>query len=95
MNKGRRDVGKEILEGLQEIKRGDHAHVITVPDVIRIRKYAGLSQAQFARLLGVSVRTLQDWEQGRRRPSGTARTLMMIAERDPQAVLDVVREQGS
>ena len=95
MNEVKRDVDREILKGLQEIKRGDHARVINVPDVIRIRKDAGLSQAQFARLLGVSVRTLQDWEQGRRHPSGAAQTLMMIADRNPQAVLDVVREQGS
>ena len=89
MNEVKRDVGKEVLEGLQEIKRGKHGRVIKVPDVIRIRKEAGLSQVQFARLLGVSVRTLQDWEQGRRRPSGAARTLMMIASKNLQAVLDV------
>lgn len=89
MNEVERDVGREILEGLQEIKRGGHGRVINVPDVIRIRKEAGLSQVQFARLLGVSVRTLQDWEQGRRRPSGAARTLMMIASKNLQAVLDV------
>ncbi len=90
MNEVKRDVGKEVLEGLQEIKRGKNGRVINVPDVIRIRKEAGLSQVQFARLLGVSVRTLQDWEQGRRRPSGAARTLMMIAAKNLQAVLDVV-----
>lgn len=89
MNEVKRDIGREILAGLQEIKRGDYARVINVPDVIRIRKEAGLSQVQFARLLGVSVRTLQDWEQGRRRPSGAARTLMLIASRNLQAVLDV------
>ena len=40
--------------------------------------------------MGVSVRTLQDWEQGRRRPSGAARTLLMIADKNPQAILDVM-----
>ena len=89
MNEVKRDVGKEVLEGLQEVKRGEHGRVINVPEVIRIRKEAGLSQVQFARLLGVSVRTLQDWEQGRRRPSGAARTLMMIAAKNLQAVLDM------
>ncbi len=89
MHEVKRNVGKELLEGLQEIKRGEHGRVINVPDVIRVRKEAGLSQVQFARLLGVSVRTLQDWEQGRRRPSGAARTLMMIAAKNLQAVLDV------
>lgn len=89
MNTVERDVGLEILEGLRELRQGDHGRVINVPDVIRIRKEAGLSQVQFARLLGVSVRTLQDWEQARRRPSGAARTLLMIASRNLQAVLDV------
>ena len=89
MNEDNRDVGKEILEGLQEIKRGEHGRVINVPDITGIRKKSGLSQVEFARLLGVSVRTLQDWEQGRRRPSGAARTLMMIASKNLQAVLDV------
>lgn len=89
MNKVSRDVGLEILEGLRELRQGEHGRVIEVPDVIRIRKEAGLSQVQFARLLGVSVRTLQDWEQARRRPSGAARTLLQIAARNLQAVLDV------
>ncbi|MXZ74402.1 MAG: helix-turn-helix domain-containing protein [Gemmatimonadetes bacterium] len=89
MNEDNRDVGKEILDGLQEIKRGKHGRVINVPDITGIRKKSGLSQVEFARLLGVSVRTLQDWEQGRRRPSGAARTLMMIASKNLQAVLDV------
>jgi len=53
-----------------------------------IREKTGLSQSRFAELLGVSVRTLQDWEQGRRAPSGAARTLLLIADRNPQALLD-------
>ena len=85
-----RDVGQEILSGLREIIRGEHGRIITVPDIAETRAKVGLSQTQFARLMGVSVRTLQDWEQGRRRPSGAARTLLMVADRNPQAILDVM-----
>jgi putative transcriptional regulator len=53
------------------------------------REMTGLSQARFAKLLGVSVRTLQGWEQGRIQPSGAARTLLAIALRNPGALLDV------
>lgn len=89
MARRKRDIGEEILEGLREIKRGDHGRVITVPDVSRIRERTRLSQSRFAELLGVSVRTLQDWEQGRRAPSGAARTLLLVADRNPRALLDV------
>ena len=84
-----RDIGAEILEGLREIKRGEYGRVINVPDIAKIREKMGLSQARFAQLLGVSVRTLQDWEQGRRAPSGAARTLLMVAARSPQTLLEV------
>jgi putative transcriptional regulator len=89
MPKMKREVGLEILEGIREIKRGDHGRVINVPPVSAIREKTGLSQKRFAQLLGVSVRTLQDWEQGRRAPSGAARTLLRIAAKNPRAVLDV------
>ena len=89
MARAKRNIGKEILDGLREIKRGEHKRVVNVPDVGAIREKTGLSQARFAELLGVSVRTLQDWEQGRRAPSGAARTLLLIADRDPKALLKV------
>jgi putative transcriptional regulator len=89
MPKMKREIGLEILNGIREIKRGEHGRVINVPSVSAIREKTGLSQRQFAQLLGVSVRTLQDWEQGRRVPSGAARTLLLIAEKHPRAVLDV------
>ena len=89
MAKSKRDIGTEILDGLREIKSGEHGREINIPDVAEIRAKTGLSQARFAQLLGVSVRTLQDWEQGRRSPSGAARTLLMIAARNPHAILDV------
>jgi len=84
-----RSVGKEILQGLRELKRGEIGRVVTVPSVSSVRERVGLSQSQFAALLGVSVRTLQEWEQGRRAPSGAARTLLMIAAKNPRALLDV------
>jgi len=89
MTRKSRDIGAEILQGLRELKRGEYGRVINVPDIARIREKTGLSQARFAQLLGVSVRTLQDWEQGRRAPSGAARTLLMVAARNPQALLEV------
>jgi putative transcriptional regulator len=89
MPKAKRNIGLEILQGLREIKRGDYGRVTTVPSVTNIREKTGLSQARFAQLLGVSVRTLQDWEQGRRAPSGAAKTLLMIAEKNPRALLEV------
>jgi putative transcriptional regulator len=85
----KRNVGAEILAGLRQLKRGEHSRVTTVPSVAAIRERTGLSQPRFAELLGVSVRTLQEWEQGRRAPSGAARTLLMIAAKNPRALVDV------
>lgn len=84
-----RDIGNEILEGIRELKRGESGRVVNVPAVSEIRNKTGLSQSRFAELLGVSVRTLQDWEQGRRAPSGAARTLLLVANKNPAALLDV------
>lgn len=84
-----RAIGSEILEGIRQLKRGEVGRVLTYPSVAEARAKVGLSQSEFARLLGVSVRTLQEWEQGRRAPSGPARTLLTIAYRNPQALLDV------
>src|SRR6266446_3099485 len=78
----KRNIGLEILEGIREIKRGEHGRVTNVPSVASVRERTGLSQARFAQLLGVSVRTLQEWEQGRRAPSGAARTLLLIAQKN-------------
>jgi len=85
----RRDIGTEILKGIRELKSGKSGRVVNHPSVADIREKTGLSQARFATLLGVSVRTLQDWEQGRRMPSGAARTLLLIAHKNPQVLLEV------
>jgi putative transcriptional regulator len=87
----KRDIGQEILEGIQEIKaykKGEKAlrsHTLkesAPPQVIRAR--LNLSQSAFAGLMGVSLRTVQDWEQGRRKPSGPAVALLRIAEQQPE-----------
>jgi putative transcriptional regulator len=53
-------------------------------------RFRGLSQKEFAKILGVSVRTLQDWEQGRRKPSGEAATLLKIAEKNPDLLMEAI-----
>jgi putative transcriptional regulator len=85
----KRNIGMEVLQGLRQLKRGDVGRVVNVPSVAAIRERTGLSQAQFAVLLGVSVRTLQEWEQGRRAPSGAARTLLLVAAKNPRVLLEV------
>ena len=89
MDRTKRDIGAEILAGVRELKQGRTGRVTTIPSIAGTRERMGLSQAQFAMLMGVSVRTLQDWEQGRRAPSGAARTLLLIANQNPKALLDV------
>ena len=83
----KRNIGQEILDGLREIKAGKGTrHEVAEPDVRIVREKSGLSQSAFAALLGVSPRTLQDWEQGRRKPQGPARSLPRVAERHPEAL---------
>ncbi|MEM7218224.1 MAG: helix-turn-helix domain-containing protein [Pseudomonadota bacterium] len=84
-----RDIGKEILDGVRSIKTGKTGRIPTVPGVAEIRAKTALSESQFAKLLNVSVRTLQEWEQGRRAPPRPAKTLLAIAHQNPQALLDV------
>lgn len=82
-----RDLAAEVLQAVKEMKRGKVQLVLS--PVVEARKKTGLSQSQFALLLGVSVRTLQGWEQGRKQPSGAARTLLAIASTNPNALLAV------
>jgi putative transcriptional regulator len=82
-----RDLGAELLESVSQMVAGK-GRVVMSP-VISARKKSGLSQTEFAKLLGVSVRTLQEWEQGRRQPSGAAKTLIAIAERRPEVLREV------
>ena len=80
-----RDIGQEILKGIRDIKAGRIGRRYTTGSyhIVRAREKSGLSQAKFAGLLGVSVRTLQDWEQGRREPNAAAKTLIKVAELHP------------
>ena len=80
-----RDIGEEILQGIKDIKAGRIGRRFTKESypIVRAREKSGLSQAKFAALLGVSVRTLQDWEQGRREPNAAAKTLIKVAELHP------------
>jgi putative transcriptional regulator len=85
----KRDIGQELLDGIAAIKEGKGKRkAIQLPlDVKSIREKIGLSQSAFAGLLGVSVRTLQEWEQGRRTPKGPAQALLRVADRHPEALL--------
>lgn len=86
-----RNVWQEVLEGVREIKAGGGKRKKVEPesDIVRARLKSGLSQSEFAAVLGVSKRTLEQWEQGRRQPSGAARTLIRIAERHPEVFRDI------
>ncbi|MFZ5555935.1 MAG: helix-turn-helix domain-containing protein [Pseudomonadota bacterium] len=86
-----RDVWQEVLGGVREIKAGGgwRRNVEAKSQVVRVRLKSGLSQAQFAVALGVSKRTLEQWEQGRREPSGAAKQLLKIAERHPEVLVEV------
>jgi len=88
-SKTARNISKEILDGIRQLKRGETGRVVTLPPVSETRARVGLSQSEFARLLGVSVRTLQEWEQGRRAPSGPARALLAIVHKNPRVFLEV------
>ncbi|MEO5329136.1 MAG: helix-turn-helix domain-containing protein [Magnetococcus sp. THC-1_WYH] len=86
---GKRNIGQELLDGVHAIKSGQGLCVtVTIPDAHSLRERMGLSQSAFAGLLGVSIRTLQDWEQGRRVPSGPAASLLRIADRHPEALIN-------
>lgn len=83
----------DLLRSVRQMKTGTTARKtrVKVPAVVSVRNSSGLSQAQFAALLGVSVRTLQKWEQGAREPSGAAKSLIRIAQRHPGVLADAMR----
>ncbi len=81
----------DLLKSVREMKSGRAARTTRVePTAAALaRAKVGLSQNAFAALLGVSTRTLQDWEQGRRQPTGAAQTLLRVAELHPEALRDL------
>jgi putative transcriptional regulator len=85
----KRDIGQEILDGILEIQCGEgRRFTVEISPIVATRQKIGVSQMKFAEMLGVSVRTLQEWEQGRRKPSGAAQSLLILADKKP----DVLRE---
>lgn len=81
------ELGEKLLESIRQMNAG--LGTVVYSPIIAARQGAGLSQGQFAALLGVSVRTLQEWEQGRRQPSGAAKTLLKVAERHPAVLREL------
>lgn len=88
----KRDIGNEVLQAIRDIKSGKTGRVlrIEVTEAMEARLKLGLSQVDFAKMLGVSVRTLQDWEQGRRKPSGAAKALLKVTVAAPRTVRKVL-----
>ena len=91
----------ELLTSVQEagkIMRGElpatQAREIPEPEVKRIREQIGFSQAKFATLIGVSIRTIQNWEQGHRRPTGAAKVLLRLVQADPEAIFKNLSAAG-
>ena len=82
---------QDLLKSVKQMSRGEAARVtrVKVPQAAEARSRVGLSQQDFARLLGVSARTLQDWEQGRRKPTGAAKTLLRVAFSHPEVLLEL------
>jgi putative transcriptional regulator len=92
----KRDIGQEILDGIREVKaykvgkKSLRVHSLKMPSPPKvIRARLKLSQSAFAGLMGVSLRTVQDWEQGRRKPSGPAVALLRIAEQKPDVFMQL------
>ena len=91
-----RNIGQEILEGIKEIKRFKKGEIKLIARTLNepspaktIRKRLKISQSAFAGLMGVSPRTIQDWEQGRRTPQGPAKSLLRIAEQHPEIFIEI------
>ena len=96
----KKEVFEELLDSVRQggqILRGERkpsrVFAAAEPNARKIRELYGLSQEKFASLMGISVATLRNWEQGRRKPEGAAKVLLRVAAKHPEAVLDVVKER--
>ncbi|MCK9229047.1 MAG: helix-turn-helix domain-containing protein [Syntrophorhabdaceae bacterium] len=92
----KKELFEELLESVKQgaaIMKGEMepSRVFQFPEteVKRLRKYYGLSQNKFASLMGISVATLRNWEQGRRKPEGPAKVLLMVAAKHPDVLLEL------
>ena len=90
------ELGEKLLKSVQEMKANSVARSNKVEpnDVAKARLKTGLSQSQFALALQISSRTLQEWEQGRRKPSGAAKALIQIAFRHPEIIQEELQANG-
>lgn len=88
----KRNVGKELLQAIRDVKAGRHGarYQVDANTIVAARLKSGLSQSEFAAALNISPRTLQQWEQGRRQPSGAAETLLRIVARHPEVLREVM-----
>ena len=82
---------QDLLESVRQMRKHRASRVtkVRLPAAAEARAKVGLSQQEFARLLGVSARTLQDWEQGRREPTGAAKTLLRVAASHPEVLFEL------
>jgi putative transcriptional regulator len=87
-----RNIGEELLQAVHEIKAGETGRVfrVEITEATKVRLTLKMSQIKFAQMLGVSVRALQDWEQGRRQPTGAAKALLKVAAVSPKLVRKVL-----
>ena len=88
----KRNIAEELLQAVRDIKAGrvGRTSTVEVSPLASARLKLGLSQSEFAKMLGVSLRTLQEWEQGRRQPSGAAKSLITIAIKKPEVIKELL-----
>lgn len=91
-----KELGEKLLQSVREMQAGNAARATQVApnEVAAARLKTGLTQAQFAQVLHSSARTLQEWEQGRRKPSGAAQALIQIAFKHPEVIAETLKQAG-